>query len=388
MLSVKISFLVPDLGWPIVGIAARMAKYLCGEHEVEIVGPALWGGWTNSMYSDEFAYRRVDCPKLYRFPEYFREVRKLSRALTGDVVISMKAFGSSLPAALLAKRERGCRVVAYLDEWDGAVSASWGAGERVENWLRDWAHPLNNVYVPWVERRLRECDVRLGTTRFLQEKFNARIFPIGVDTERFKPQDDADLEALRQTLGLQGRRVIVFGGVVRPHKGVEVFAEALARLNREDVRLLILGPMNEHVQHMMKHPAYGKFIVCPAVQAEENLKIHHNMPLYLGLGDVLIVPLADTLLARSQMPCKIFEAMAMGKAIVANAVSDLPQVLEGCGKLVPADDPDGAARAIGETLDDPSAARRMGERARSRCVSHYGAEASRRCLLDWMDELK
>ncbi len=40
----KISFLVPDLGWPIVGIAARMAQYLVGIHDVEIVGPSLWGG--------------------------------------------------------------------------------------------------------------------------------------------------------------------------------------------------------------------------------------------------------------------------------------------------------------------------------------------------------
>ena len=383
----KVSFVVPDLGWPIVGIAARMAKYLCGEHEVEIVGPALWGG-ANSMYSDEFAYRVVDCPQLYRFPEYFREVRKLSRALTGDVVVSMKAFGSSLPAALLAKQERGCRVVAYLDEWDGAVSASWGAGERVKNWVRDWAHPLNNVYVPWVERRLRECDVCLGTTRFLQQKFNARVFPIGVDTERFKPQDAGAVMALKQSLGLEGKRLVVFGGVVRPHKGVEVFAEALARLNREDCFLLILGPMNEHVQNMMKHPVYGKTICCPATTGEENRKIHHNMPLYLGLGDVLIVPLADSLLARSQMPCKVYEAMAMAKPIVANSVSDLPQVLEGCGKLVPADDPEGAARAMGEIFDDPATACRMGEKARARCVSQYGAETSRQFLLKLMNELR
>lgn len=117
----KVSFLVPDLGWPIVGIAARMAKYLHPEHEVEIVGPNLWGG-ANIMYAEEFAYRPVDCPRLYRLPEYFRESRKLSRALTGDVIISMKAFGGNLPAALRAQQERGCRVVAYLDEWDGAVA--------------------------------------------------------------------------------------------------------------------------------------------------------------------------------------------------------------------------------------------------------------------------
>jgi len=173
---VKVSFLVPDLGWPITGIAARMARYLAGPHEVEIVGPSIWGG-VNDMYSGEFAYRRVDCPRIYRMPEYFRDVRRIADALQGDVVIAMKAFGSSLPAALRAKRERGCRVVAYLDEWDGAIAAGWGAAERLRRWSRDWMHPCNNLYVPRVERRLPECDDRLVTTRFLERKLTARCFP-------------------------------------------------------------------------------------------------------------------------------------------------------------------------------------------------------------------
>lgn len=383
----KVSFLVPDLGWPIVGIAARMAKYICHEHEVEIVGPALWGG-ANAMYSAEFTYRTVDCPRIYRFPEYFREVRKLSRAVQGDVVITMKAFGGNLPAALQAKRERGCRVVAYLDEWDGAVSAQWGWGERLGHWARDWMHPCNNVYVPWVERRLRECDLRLGTTRFLGRKFDARVFHIGVDMERFKPQAPDAVEALKARLGLQGKKMIVFGGVMRPHKGVEVFAEGLAKLGRSDCVLLILGPLNEHVQEMMRHPVYGKFIQCPATGAEETRRIHDDMPLYLGLGDVLIVPLTDTPLSQSQMPCKVFEAMAMGKPILVNAVSDLPEVLAGCGRLVPPGRADLAATALAELLDDPQGSSRMGTQARVRCLERYGAERSRQALLGLLDELR
>jgi glycosyltransferase involved in cell wall biosynthesis len=383
----KVTFLVPDLGWPIVGIAARFAKYVCGEHEVEIVGPRLWGG-TNAMYSEEFEYRAVDCPKIYRFPEYFREVRKLARALRGDVVISMKAFGSSLPAALLAKRERGCRVVAYLDEWDGATAAEWSPGERLRHWRRDWMHPGNAVFVPRVERRLPECDARLGTTRFLERKFGCRIFHVGVDTDRFKPQDPAAVAALKRELGLEGKKLAVFGGVARAHKGVEIYAEALARLGRDDVALLILGPMDEGMRGMMRHPAYGKFVCCPATDAEATRRIHRDMPRYLGLGDALIVPLADTALARSQMPCKVFEAMAMGKPIVASAVSDLPEVLGGCGRLVAPGSPEAVAQALAAVFADPAAARFMGDRARARCIEKYDVAASRNALLELLDELK
>lgn len=383
----KVSFLVPDLGWPIVGIAARMARYLTGTHEVEIVGPSLWGG-ANVMYSAEFNYRKVDCPRIYRYPEYFWEVRKLSRALQGDVVIAMKAFGSTLPAALRAKRERGCRVVAYLDEWDGAVAASWSPAEHIRQWARDWMHPCNNVHVPRMERLLPRCDVRLVTTRFLERQFDGTRFSIGVDTERFKPQDPARVAELKDRLGLHGMTLIVFGGIVRPHKGVEVFAEALARLKRNDVRLVILGPLSDHVRDMMAHPVYGQLVVCPAVDAETTQAVHRDMPLYLGLGDVLVVPLADTLLARSQMPCKVFEAMAMGKPIVATAISDLPEVLEGCGHLVEPGRVEAVAEAMVNLLDDVDGARELGRRARARCVAHYGADTSRRLLLDMMASLQ
>ena len=383
----KVTFLVPDLGWPIVGIAARFAKYVCREHEVEIVGPRLWGG-ANAMYSEEFAYRAVDCPKIYRYPEYFREVRKLARAIQGDVVISMKAFGSSLPAALLAKRERGCRVVAYLDEWDGATSAAWSLRERLGHWSRDWMHPCNDVYAPWVERRLPECNVRLGTTRFLESKFGCRIFHVGVDVDRFRPQDLAAVAALKRELGLEGKKLVVFGGVARAHKGLETFAEALARLGRPDVALLILGPLNDGVRDLMRHPAYGKYILCPATDAEATRRIHRDMPLFLGLGETLIVPLGDSQMARSQMPCKVFEAMAMGKPVVASAVSDLPEVLEGCGYLTAPNSPAAAAQALAAVFDDPETARAMGARARERCVERYGAEISRKALLALLDELK
>lgn len=383
----KVTFLVPDLGWPIVGIAARFAKYICREHEVEIAGPRLWGG-ANAMYSEEFEYRAVDCPKIYRFPEYFGEVRKLAEALRGDVVVSMKAFGSTLPAALLAKRERGCRVVAYLDEWDGATAAEWNFGERLRHWSRDWMHPCNAVYVPRVERRLRECDVRLGTTRFLERKFGCRIFHVGVDPDRFKPQAPAAVAALKRELGLEGKKLVVFGGVARPHKGVEIFAEAMARLGRADVALLILGPLNDCVRQMMGHPVYGRFVLCPATDAEATRRIHRDMPLYLGLGDALVVPLADTAMARSQMPCKVFEAMAMGKPIVASSVSDLPEVLADCGHLVAPGAPEPVVQALAAVFADPDAACAMGERARARCIEKYGAETSRKTWLALLDELK
>lgn len=382
----KVSFLVPDLSWPIVGIAARMARYINGEHEVEIIGPNLWGS-PNPMYAEEFAFRPVNCPRIYRFPDFFWEMPKLARAASGEVLIAMKAFASSLLPAVRAARRRPVRVIAYLDEWDGAVSAAWTPRERWQNWRRDWFHPCNNVYVPWVERSLPHCDRRLVTTRFLERKFRGQLFHIGVDVNRFQPPPVEAVQALKEELGLVGRKLIVFGGVARPHKGLETFAEALAQLNRPECLLMILGPLNETVQELMRHPSYGRYIYCPAKDTPTLQRIHREIPLFLGLADVLIVPLTDTLLARSQMPCKVFEAMAMAKPILASAVSDLPEVLQNCGYLVPPGCPKAVAEALQSIFADPATAREMGRRARERCIEHYSAERSRRQLLDILSEL-
>jgi glycosyltransferase involved in cell wall biosynthesis len=82
------------------------------------------------------------------------------------------------------------------------------------------------------------------------------------------------------------------------------------------------------------------------------------------------------------MPMKVFDAMAMGKPIVASAVSDLPHVLDGCGLLVPPGDVDGLARAIGYLVSHPEEARTLGDRARARCVETYSIGQIGKSLCD------
>ena len=64
--------------------------------------------------------------------------------------------------------------------------------------------------------------------------------------------------------------------------------------------------------------------------------------------------------------------MAMKKPIVASAVSDLPEILDGCGRIVEPESPDLLAAEINSILDNPDEATAMGERARERYVSRYG----------------
>jgi glycosyltransferase involved in cell wall biosynthesis len=104
------------------------------------------------------------------------------------------------------------------------------------------------------------------------------------------------------------------------------------------------------------------------------------VPQHLVAADVVAVPQRATSDTLGQVPAKIFDAMALGRPIVSTAVSMIPEILEGCGVLVPPGDAVALAGALRRLLDDPASAAVIGQRARERCRSHYSFESARAAL--------
>jgi glycosyltransferase involved in cell wall biosynthesis len=375
-----ISFLVPDISSPILGAATALATALQGHYSVEIVGPDFGAG-VCPMYRGSFDYKLVATPRMYRFPDYFREAARLADAVSGDVVFSVKAFADTLPVALWEKRRHNRKVVVYLDEWDGALYRQLAPAARVKKRLATLHHPLDDAYYPWVEKLIRFADEVTSTSTFLQEKFGGRILHVGVDTEVFQPQPPAPVADLKRSLGLESKRLIVFGGVVRPHKGIEQILDALVQIGDPAVQLLIVGPETEHVGVLRETNRYAPYLRSTGAVLKE------RMPLFLGLADLVVLPLVDNLLAQSQVPCKIFEAMAMAKPIIASAVSDLPLILDGCGWVVPPEDVAAMSETIRHILGHPEDAALKGSLARDKCIRLYSRDVTKRDLVDIVKKL-
>lgn len=376
----KVSFLMPDMNCPVLGPVTVLARHLQKHLPVEVVGPDLGPGVCR-MYRDSFPYTVVPCPRIYRFPDYWAEARKLADAVTGDVIIPVKAIGDTIPVALGLKRRRGCRVVPYLDEWDGALMAQRTHAQRLQRWFSHWHHPVDDVYFPWVEKLISRCDSVISTSTFLQRRFGGRIIPMGVDAQFFKPCSTDEADILRRELNAVGVKLVVFGGVVRPHKGIELILEAIHQVGDPTLRFLVVGPVNEHVQALCAHPVYGHTILTAGPQPSS------RMPAFLSLADIIALPLQDTLLAQSQVPCKIFEAMAMGRPIIGSAVSDIPTILHGCGWVVPPGDAPALANAMRVVLADPARAVAAGKAARQRCMDCYSQQVSEKLLMELLESL-
>jgi glycosyltransferase involved in cell wall biosynthesis len=88
------------------------------------------------------------------------------------------------------------------------------------------------------------------------------------------------------------------------------------------------------------------------------------------------------------LPMALLEAMAYGLPAVVSPVGGIPDVFqEGRhGYFVPPDDPEALADRLRALLEDPDAARRMGDQARADAMERYAVDVVATRLGDALDE--
>lgn len=372
----KVTVLCSNLGTNCVMRAALLADLLRDDFEVRLAGIHAGGGlWPPAR----------DLP----FPVDAVQVRNALQlgacAWAGDLVRDADAVVVSkpLPTSLLPgwfARRRGIAVVLDIDDWEiGLFPGITGHG--VLRALDELAYEAWSAVSP---RRLnarlttRLCDVlarrlpwpKLASNRWLQARYGGDLL------YHVRPVTP-EVAAPRNGLALDGRSWVGFVGTVRPHKGVEMLADALARLEGDAAPGLILAgadPDSSQAGSVIAHAAQvlgpERFRHLPPFPAAE-------LPGVLAACDVISVPSGGGTASRGQIPAKLFDAMAAGRAVVATAVNDIPEILEGCGRVVPPDDVDALAAALAALSADPALRAKLGEAARRRHAERYSYEAGR-----------
>lgn len=349
-----------------LGRAYLLADLLRDHYDVRITGPSPGGGVWPSCPRGTIPID-VWCDHMPSMKELTRKADEIS----ADVILATKALRNSFGLALLARRKRRFPLVLDVDEWDVP-----GKGRTVfTKWLR-------TVLRPWKWWRLWElvldqlatrADSITVSTSFLQRRYGGAILRHVRDVHRLDPAK-VDGGGVRRRLGLEGLKVVLFLGTPRRHKGVEDVGKAVDSLAREDVRFLIVGcrPDDPYVKTLQKR--------VPSAVLHPPTKMTEAGP-FLAAADVVVVPQRDTPFARSQLPAKLIDAMAMGRPIVGTAVSDIPELLEGCGLVVRPGDVKALAAGLVRVFENPEEAAAMGRRAREKAVRELSYEAGRPVLL-------
>ena len=148
---------------------------------------------------------------------------------------------------------------------------------------------------------------KLGVSR-------AHVLPGGLDFELFRPRPSPEV---RRQLGLpEDKRLVLWAGVDRPDKRFDLALEAMQQLGRRvpDAELVKLSG-----------------------------KPHHLVAQYMSACDVLLLT-SDS----EGSPNVVKEAMASDLAVVATAVGDVPELIEGTdGCHVTSQDTDDIAAKLG-----------------------------------------
>jgi glycosyltransferase involved in cell wall biosynthesis len=206
--------------------------------------------------------------------------------------------------------------------------------------------------------------------------------PNAVDVELFRPGIGG--AAVRRELGIKETDLLAgFVGTFGPWHGVIELAQAIRSLPESlPVRFLFVGSGSLHgeVERLLAaEREHGRVIFTGAVA-------HERVPALLDACDILIaphVPLADGSDFFGS-PTKIFEYMAMGKAIVASRLGQIGEVLthESTALLVEPGEIDALRGAIMDFVGSSDLRTRLGVNAREAAVQQHTWTHNARRVLD------
>jgi len=200
------------------------------------------------------------------------------------------------------------------------------------------------------------------------------VNPNAVDPDLFYPGCGG--AQVRQQLGLGADEIVVgFVGSFSHWHGIPILQQAIRDLCRasvpENIRFLLVGtgPLQAEMRAFLRDQEGTKRVIFTGIVP------HGQVAAYLDAADILVsphVPLPDGRPFFGS-PTKLFEYMAMGKAIVASRLDQLAEVLthNDTALLVTPGDVQQLAGAVRLLAHDENLRRRLGARAREAAIAHH-----------------
>ena len=162
--------------------------------------------------------------------------------------------------------------------------------------------------------------------------------------------------------------LVLFLGLIRPYKGVDVLVDAWRRADRPPAaRLWIVGMPRMDVSAL-----HG-----PDVQTAFRFVSGEELAGAFRAADLIVLPYREI-----DQSGVLFTALAFGKPLLLTAVGGFPEIAAaGAAAVVPPDDPDALAAAMTSLLADDERRARMAAAARAAAAGPYGWDAIARRTL-------
>ncbi len=164
--------------------------------------------------------------------------------------------------------------------------------------------------------------------------------------------------------------VVLFFGLMRPYKGLEVLLEAWRGLAAGPELWIVGRPLMSLEPLRAGAPAGVRFVPRYVSDAE--------LPAYFRRADLVVLPYTRT--ERFDFSGVLATALAFGKPVVASDIGGFSEV--GALRLVPPDDADALREALGGLLDDASERERLATATRAAAAGPYSWEEAARGTIE------
>jgi len=395
---VKILYLCPDLGIPVLGrkgasvhVRELVAAFGRAGHSVVLAAPLLnkspWEEPAELEVQLLHAPPAPDVVSAFYGLKAFNETLGIEDSLPGELrrILYDQDLGAQLKrrfenhapdfiyeraslystAGVLLARELERPLIVELNSPLSVEQATYratGLGDlaaRAERWALARADAVLAVSTP-----LRDYAISLGA-----EQDRVHVVPNGVDADLFKPREP-DLE-VRKRWGLDDDPVLGFVGGLRPWHGVEVLPALLDRLvsRYPGLRLVIVGdgPLRGELEHELRERRLARSAVLTGSLP------HEEVPALIHQFDVALAPYSRPHHDFYFSPLKLFEYMACGVPVIAAALGQIEEVVRDgeTGLLYPPGQQDALLAACERLLSDPDLRRRLGMGAAKEIHNHY-----------------
>lgn len=193
---------------------------------------------------------------------------------------------------------------------------------------------------------------------------NLFVIPNGENVDLIKPLDAFDARA---KLGLPTKKIIytVIGHLDDESFKLLLQAHKKVVKRHPDSTLLLVRALKSHIDFIRSSSTIRNVILVEEWQPYEKLI------LYYAASNVLLLPMSDTSLSRTQTPSRLIGYLSAGRPIVSTHLPEIANVIRGYGFLARSGDPDDFGNKILKLIENPHLRKEMGRCGRELAVNKY-----------------
>jgi glycosyltransferase involved in cell wall biosynthesis len=322
------------------------------------------------LVTSRFLYGPVPEPSGYRVTELFYR-RTAQVGLGSRLRLAIKGIEHGPGMARLARHTRAADLVHY--QWLTAPSVDLALLPKTRPRVYTIHYPLPSA--PAAVRRERRLPERFDALVVHTEHGAAQLRErFGVPAERVNVihhgafdhlAEQPDEQPLPEELAGAEGPVILFFGLLRPYKGLDVLLDAFQQVEGAELWIAGMPRMETAALEAQAAKAPGR------VRFVKRFVTDPEIPAFFNRADVVVLPYRDI-----EQSGVLYTALAFGKPMVLSDVGGFREVAaHGCARLVPPGEPEPLAAALNELVSDGAERDRLAVSAREAAAGPYSWDA-------------